>query len=408
LPWLPIIWQIILFSPVFIFLNNTVGKSRPNFRWAGMWIFYFGNWVGLQNNGSQPYGVFLAFATLAALSSFIVRQEDISRFARKTTAIAIVAAVAIGHLLSSFVAFALAAGAYVNHKRVSLIMLIAVALIIISWNMFGASGFLDQTLAYKLNSGLRLDEALLKGPIGSVTGSDAYAAVSRMKIVFSAILLAIAVAGGILALRSKSEKRTDYFVLCAAGMCVLVAGMVGGGYGGEIFNRFFLYLLPFVAYFGIKLLYRRNWAICLTIVIAGTMPLSFIAQHGNQTNDYLSNGYVNGVNFFADNTSDGWIEGVTPLGQTKNIEKYHTSLYPFKDLKWSGNELDLHERRTNPVLGDAPDYICLSNHDEANQTYRNNSPGLVSDLRGSLEKTTNADLVFSNGDMSMYIHEGIP
>jgi hypothetical protein len=51
IPWLPLIWQTLLFFPVFIFLKNTAGRINSNYSWAGMWVFYLGSWVGIQNNG---------------------------------------------------------------------------------------------------------------------------------------------------------------------------------------------------------------------------------------------------------------------------------------------------------------------------------------------------------------------
>ncbi len=406
LPWLPIIWQVLLFFPVFLFFKNTMGTERPNHLWAAMWLFYVANWVGVQNNGAQPFGVFMVFSLLAILTSWSVLKNGVLKFGYRLISVMILGTLAIVHLLASLVGLSVSAALYASKILPSPRLALVAAVLIVAWSMYGSMTYFEYKLPEFFGQGLRIDEAAQTGVTSPLSGNESHAAVSAVRIVTSGIFLALSVLGGLLAWKRKTISPTDTRVIIAIAIgCAFAAIVVGSGYRHELFERFYLFLLPCMAYFGAKLLHARLTTVAFTTLLIIALPLSFISQHGNQEMDYLSDGYLEGVHFFHDNTTHGWVDGDRPIGWMEGMERYWASS-SYEGLTWESNELVMKDRRWVYGAYDyTPDYICISNHDRAFQTYFNNLPDLVDEVEDKLDITTDTNRVFANPDFSLYIHE---
>lgn len=403
LPWLPIIWQLLFFFPVFIFFKNTIGKTHPNYCWAAMWIFYLGNWVGVQNNGAQPFGVLCVFSILALLSNSAVWRQNTTTLGHRFSIIIIFAASTIVHLLGSLVALAISVGIYVSRRMTSPKVLIIAALFIAAWSMYGAGTYFDHKLSDFIEQSFRMDEAFQQGIVNPVSGNESHAAVSKVRIIHSGLILALGILGGLLSFRLKRERYTDIFVLAITTACALTAVAIAIGYSHELFNRFFLFLLPCIAYFGVKLLHSRATAIVLGILLVITLPLAFISQHGNQTMDYLSTSYISGARFFHERTIEGWVDGDNPLGRMQNREKYNLP-EPYEELEWEDNTFTY----AKGAYDNLPHYICISAHDRAVDDFFRNEPIRLKDIEEAFQTTTNVNLAFANPQFSLYVHEARP
>lgn len=404
--WLPFIWQLVMFLPVFMFFRNTIGKASPNYCWAAMWVFYLGEWFETQNTGAQAFGVLSVFSILALLTMTPAWRQRAGTFGHRASAIILLGASVVTHLFGSMVSLGITATLQVS-KRVRFSNLAIVAgVVLVAWSLYCAVGYFESRLPAFLEQGLRLDVATEKGVLSPLSGSKAHSAVASVRIIFSGLLLAIAIVGALLTWKVRAWKvrgitYNDVTVLACGAGCVVAAAIVGAGYGHELYQRLLVYLLPVVAYFGVKWLRFRAPAVILCLLLLIALPLVFVARYGNQSIDYLSPGYVAGATVFQDSTTSGYVVAEMPFGRMEHREQYLIGGTSHEDLKWQDNELAIFGSRVDLI----PRYICISNHDSAKYAFFYSEPQLVNDVASSLNASTNVDLVYANPDLSLYVCE---
>ncbi len=404
IPWLPIIWQSLLFFPVFIFLKNTAGRINSNYVWAGMWIFYLGSWVGIQNNGPQVFGTFLAFSVLAILSSFGIWKQNTASLGHRMTAVIIIIAVATGHFLSSLVAFSTSAGSFVSKRLKTAGIPLFALLFIILWAIFGASVYSAGKLPGMLENILSVGQAIQSGISNPIASSESHAAVSAVRIIFSGLILFTAVIGGLVSFKIKNNRYLDISVLSISIANVILAAVIGSGYSHELLNRFFIYLLPALAYFSVKLLHYRFTLVVLSCLLIFCLPLSFISQYGNQAMDNLTKGDMSGTHFFNEYSINGLVESTGPLGLMQQSEKYHFLSYD--DLKNTGNQVSIPTAYWNIDHREyLTNYISISSRDKNYFEYYVNEPELLPKLQNLLEMTNYCNLTFINPSMRIYCYQ---
>ncbi|MDY6892251.1 MAG: hypothetical protein SVO26_00845, partial [Chloroflexota bacterium] len=361
--WLPFIWQFLIFFPLFIFFRNTIRNGKYNYCWAGIWLFYLGEWFSLFNTGAQGFGVFIVVSILAMLSRTSFWEHGVGAVEHRISSTTLFACSAITHLLGSLVGLATIAAIDVTKRLKVSYTTVMAAVFIAAWSIYGAWAYFQGSLPDLIEAAFRIDIATEVGVSGTVvSGSESHQAVAISRIVFCVFFLAMAVVGGFLGWRSKERSSTDTMVLAITIGYGITAFVVAAGYGVELYQRFFLFLLPAMAYFIVKLLYFRATAIILCILLVFALPWSFISQYGNQKIDYLTPAYLTGADFFHSNTTNGHVTGHSPIGRMQNYENY-TTWHTFERLRWEDNRL---------VYGDAeeryeisPHYIWISNHDRA-------------------------------------------
>lgn len=402
IPWLTPIWQFVMFFPLFMFFRNTIGKANPNYCWAAMWLFYLGNWFDTQDTGAQAFGVFFAFSILAFLTMTPSWQQRARTLGYRFSAIILFAVSAVAHLLGSFVGLATTAALYASKRVRSSNLVILAAVFIVAWSLYGAASFFNWELPIFVRQGLRIDVGTEKSVLNPLSGSEAHAAVAKVRIIFSGLFSAIAILGALLAWRLRKSRYNDITVLAIAVGCGFSAVGIGAGYTHELYQRFFVFFLPVIAYFGVKLLHLRATVVLLCLLLLLALPLAFVAKHGNQTMDYLSPGYFSGASFFQDNTSGGYIVGGSPLGSMKYYERYKPD-FSFDDLQWQDDKL-VPFGYGGP-FDVAPRYICISSHNRAMYSFYYNEPQLIDHIESSLNATVNCDLVYANRDLRLYVDE---
>lgn len=402
IPWLPFIWQCILSLPLFVFFRNTIGKDRANWCWAAMWLFYLACWHDTQNTGAQAFGVFYLFSLIALLTVSSTGKRTLRSTWHVFSAIVILAASAVAHLLGSVVTLAAATGLVASRRvRVPGLVLLGVLFIAV-WTLYGAMSYFEWRVPHFLEMGFRIDEATGAGILNPLSGDESHATVALTRILFSGLILGLAVLGGILGWRLKNNRFADVTVLAIVAGCGLAAIAVGAGYRHELYQRFFVFLLPALAYFGVKLLQTRPTTVILVLVLLVALPFVFVAKYGNQRIDHLSAGYRSGAAFFQEKTSGGCIVGEFPIGRMANYERYRflPSYEAYEDLQWEDGR---------PVLDIdcslAPQYVCISNHDRVELAYYWNKPGLIDDVEDSLNSAADFHMVYASPEMSLYVHE---
>jgi hypothetical protein len=404
LPWLPIIWQALLFFPVFIFLKNTISEFNPNYLWAGMWIFYLASWPGIQNNGPQPFGTFLAFSVLAILSSFEIWRKNVSSLGHRALIVIILLAVTTGHFLSSLVAFSTSMGSFVSRRLQSIAIPLFACLFIILWAVFGAGIYNTVKIPVMIDRALTVGQAIQSGISNQISSSESHSVVSLIRLVFSGMFLLIASIGGIIAFKFKRNRYLDISVLSVLIANGILAIIIGSGYSHELFNRFFIYFLPVLVYFSVKLLDFRFTAALLAILLIIGLPFSFVSQYGNQEMDYLSSANINGVYNFQQYTSHGEITGAGPAGLMRNAEAYHTS--SIDDIYNDNGDLDIKFRNwAGDPYAYLPHYVNFDNCFRARMDFYLNKPEVLLNLQKSLDTISHCNRIFSNPDMDLYLGE---
>ncbi len=401
--WVPFLWQCLMFFPAFLFFRNTIGRAGPNYCWAAMWLFYLGFWFETQNTGAQAFGVFLVFSVLAVLTMTRFWQRGASATGHRLSAIALYGGSAVAHLLGSFVALAVTGTLFVTRRMKSLNLLILAVLFVGAWSIYGAAVYFEWNLADFVTKALRLDEAAQRGVLNPLSGSAAHSAVAQVRVIFSGLFVLMTVAGALLTWRRKRIVYNDITVVAVAVGCGIAAVGVGGGYLHELFQRVFVFLLPVMAYFGVKLLQHRAGVVALCMLLVAAVPLCFVAKYGSQSMDYISRGYFAGAETFHEKTQGGYIVGGFPIGSVKYYERYGKAL-SYDDLVWEDGELERFGSLGSPDV--APRYVCISDHDRAMMDFYYNEPEAAGEIAGAMNGATNCSLVYANPNLVLYIREG--
>jgi hypothetical protein len=100
-----------------------------------------------------------------------------------------------------------------------------------------------------------------------------------------------------------------------------------------------------------------------------------------------------------DKTTEGNVSGGIGFVTLGYAERY-TRISPLGSLEWEGDLLT-SERLTEG----RPQYICLSQCDQALYEVNHNDPQFVPEMRSRLNNSASYNLIYANPDVSLYIHE---
>jgi hypothetical protein len=396
LPWIPFVWQVVLFLPIFVFFRNTIGKLRANCCWAATWVFYVGSWSTELDTGSHVFGIFFAFSMLAIMTMTPALKRRAMEPGRRIVTIILFVGAATSHLLGSLVSLGITTALCASKRVKPSTLAIFFAVLIAAWSIFGATDYFSTNTA-RAAKGLFRFQVVTETTVGQTqAGNPSHTAVVQVRMITAVLFGAIAVAGGLLSWKQRHDAHTDITVAAIAVGCSFFMLILGTVYGTTLFQRILLFLMPAIAYFAVKLLHTRITAALLGVVMLLALPLSFISTYGNQAADYISPAYLTGANFFQDHTDHGFVTGALPIGRMKYQEAYTFKVYD-TGLKW-------HDHRLFS-LGSFPHYICVSSNERADYTFLWNDPDFVDELKSQLEVTTNCNAVYANPDMTLYVSE---
>ncbi|MFC1979437.1 hypothetical protein ACFLVS_00975 [Chloroflexota bacterium] len=225
-------------------------------------------------------------------------------------------------------------------------------------------------------------------------GSESHIAVVKVRILHSAIFALIGIAGAIFVLLFR--RKSDTAAILAMSLTPLILLPISGHYGEELLQRVYLFSLPFMAYFGAMLLDVRSklpWLIlCFLLIIA--IPTQVISHYGNQAFDYFPAGRVAGLKFFDNNTTHGYVTGVSPSGRTSNFRQYKSLHYT--SLKWKKNELYTEAQEEMPY------YIAISNQDRAWYGWFWGNEQFINEVEQLLDNAVNCGLIYRNPVFNLY------
>lgn len=303
----PFIFLLALALPVYLFLRNTLSSERINYCWAGVWLFSIGGWVGSTHLYAFTLGYFLLLVILAVLSRSSFGQQGVETASQRLTLILLLASITITHLLGSIFAFGALIANSVTKRVKPYILILLAAVILLTWTFNGAISLTEMNLPGFVHAFFQIDKLWAAG----VTDRFSYgiAAPERqivlwIRIISSALLGAIALAGFIFGRWVEKHDNNDKIPLAITVFFVLIMfSMVA--YGGEVLMRVLCYSLPLIAYFGVKLLYRKATASILCIFLLLLLPSYFISRYGNLYPTYESPLETTGFHFLFDHSNGG-------------------------------------------------------------------------------------------------------
>lgn len=406
------VMMLLYLPPLYVFLRNVLGESRPNFCWAGLWVFSLVSWVPEGYFSPQGIAFFLFLIMLALMTTSGFWKKN-PRWLPLTISVVVVgAALVVTHLLTSALAIGtLIVAAAAKRSLRAVPAIVAVVALAALWNVV-ATGRVGEELARKPllstpSTAISRDTTSAPDTASSAKagfldfdvrsmverqvldpasrGSQSHVDVARVRVVFSALVAMLAVVGTIYLL-VKRERGTAILLIAIAAVPFLLLPLGSRIYITAYTTRMYFLLTPVVACAAIlPLMMRKRLAVPLFWVICTlAIPLTMIAQYGNQAIDRWSPSYIDGRNY------------VSPM-QTN-------SKYRFVGL----DQVAINEDQV--VLDAEPAakgyYFPISRRDDAVHAFLYNRPEFVDGVQTWLDVSGEHNRIYVNPDYSLYLSYG--
>jgi hypothetical protein len=399
---MPFAWQFLYLIPLYSFLKNTLVNERINYAWAGLLIFYLGNWVGQSYIGPQSlaYLLFLIMLSLLSKSS----KEGVAYKPSISIIISIIlGSLTIIHPLTSLVVVAVLFALHITKRIKSNVLVMPGTTFFMVWMLYGASAFFSGNLRFFIYDIFRIDEFLKVGFLERMTGNESHQAVVNIRILASVILFSVAFIGMLVSHKIKKSEHMDKTILSMV-FGILIIPFFMGARLHELPERTLFFVLPIIAYFGKKLLSLKITFYALVILLLFLFPLHIVSHYGNQVVDYWSPADVAGLYFFHDHTSSGYVAGVIPpsRGLPGIGQPFGWFRYPEQYIG-----INLHKLEIGNIIKykDYPIYIPTGRRDKAMYDFKYNALESYRLILNILNNVPNSNLIYSNPDISIYIIE---
>ena len=421
----PFFWQLVYFPVIYVFLKNTIGRDKSHYIWCGIWLFYLAEWLGFSGLSPQTFGWFFFLLLLALLS--ISWRQRLESASHQTSMILTSAGLILSHWLSSVFAFA-GVALLLLRKKIKLSMVILLATGIAVWTIYGASIFFHNNIGDFLNHAFRIDEVWKLGLVSRIASPNpSHDLLDKVRSWYTLAFLGMGVLGFFLGLANKKNKGEDRTIFLVAIGVIIAALTVAFSYRHEIIDKTYLFCIPLIAYFGVKLLKHRITAALMCLVILVLPPAYMFGHYGNALSDYTSPSNIQGMQFFNDKGATygsltGNYNNWGYLSYTEWLRTYYD--YPPEGFILTDSFID-HPDQYEGILyeklefkdtalisgnesGDYPHYITVSRHDKAYYYWVWNRLTVIDEVEASLNNSVNCDLVYTNRDMQLYVAENGP
>lgn len=376
------------------FLKRFLGPGKVNYCWAGIWILVLANWGGNNYLGAQPYALLLLMLLLFVFIVTARQPQGSTVLGYRISMILLIATLVTTHLLTYLVSLAMVAALTILYrKRISFNLVIIAAVLGAAWTLYQTPAILNQYLPQFADRAFNIWVILGDlfgnvGETGGIVGSASHRAVASLRILFSGMFVVITIIGFMMGLRSRENRTIDYAFI-AIGLGAILGG-VSGLYPQEMVQRTWYFMLPVVAYFGVKLLNRRVTATLLILLLVAALPLHFIAHYGNQASDYRTPSHIAGY---------AWRDIV--------IEKSPRDEALFRHLDLKGDLLLFsNEDSTWSRFPTEDHYFPISQRMVDYYDFQRDQPDLVDKVWTWARNSDFYDSIYSNPEYNLYIHYG--
>jgi len=387
----PFVLHLIMLPVLFwLFKLPALNIQAPNAWYLGGAFYLLANFINQDYFCPQSMTYFL-------LSVFITLLVDRSRWLTglnralgyKVSAILIIIALALSHILSSLVALGfLMVFSLFDRKRFVNLVLLGI-IVVIAWNIYGADVYF-QAHFKNITENLAVAQKTWNYNVENrVNGSAEHVIVNKIRIVYAASMILCGFVGFLLAIK-RVERKLLLDLIKVSGVSVCVAGSFI--YGGESFMRAYLFLLLPLGFFCLSYGQHRKLLIPLCIFCMLAAPFKLIAHYGNEHVDYISPGTIRGADFLSIHASEGYAVGYYGiLGNTKYTENF-ISL-----------DLELFDVENLPEKKQGENYYLGLGRRERNywQIFYDEA-SYIDSLDSKLRKDKRYILFYSNGDINLY------
>ncbi len=406
----PFLFQFLLLLPLYLLLRNTLGEYRNNYHWAAAWLFYLANWVGQCIMSAQAIGFLLALFMFAILTK-PNWQRGANALSYRLIIIILLVTIIVTHTIASAAVFLIIVALFAARRIEGVTLPILALVFIASWAIYVAVFFFNEHVPALLMGIVRLDTLFAGSVAAGVSGSASHGAIVNIRILTSLMFLGIAFAGYLLSWKTKRSITADKTVLAMAIGALFLVMILGASIGPEALQRFWLFILVPVAYFGVRLLNFKISAAILVILLLIAVPLRIISHLGNEAVLHVSPAYVASSQFIHERATSGHRIGTIYTRFGKNLGGYG---FYFDELEWRDNKLVLYSGYRDQGLGweidnvlpeGEPFYIFIGEWDKGYSDFNLNEPYFVDDVQDALDNTVNCNLIYSNLGQALYVSE---
>jgi hypothetical protein len=319
----------------------------------------------------------------------------------------LVAGMATVHFLSALATLGVLVGLQMIRMKYGRLLLLGVTTVFVAWTVFWAWPMLSSRLGWVVVRIFDVSRLVREGLVERiVAGSGDQHFANLARVTLSSMFI---IAAGIGVMRSMIQRDMDKdatAMLSAVGAIGLLTVIIGAAYGHELFQRMFVFALPFLGYFVGRLVAGTSTyrAILVASAMAFMLPLHLIAHYGNERVDYMSNAQVYGLRFFHSRTDGGRVLTVAPYGLYTNPEAYTVtmleSVYDKPTFVPEFQRKDLRDYLSSNALGQMC-YVQIGVLEHRWMAYRYNDAEFVKRLVQTVEDSSNE--IYANGDLSLYV-----
>lgn len=291
--WAPVGFNLLFLGPLVLILRAITVDRR--LMWLTCWVFLLSNWINQDYLAPQALAFFFYLVLVAMLLRWFPAQEEGAAGAlhpdRAVLLLVIVLIYAVtvaSHQLTPFAAL-LAVCLLVAIRRCSARRLpLLMALLAVSWLLFMAVPYLKGHVADLTSEVGNVSGAVGRNVAERVQGSPGHLLVVRTRLLSTAALWGLAVAGAFLQWRRR-QLDIRIVVLAVTPFPLLIAQP----YGGEMLLRVYLFSLPFASFLAAAALLPRQgrtwWS---TPVLAGILTVMLaaflVSRYGNERMDQFT------------------------------------------------------------------------------------------------------------------------
>ncbi len=387
----PFVIQFILLIPVYFLFRTVINGNQV---WAAIWLVYYFNWTG--QTIYSPQGItYILFLTFIGFLNCTHNNTVSSRIQHVVYFVALV----ITHLLTAIASLfiMLTTISFTKEKKQGLSILILSTIILITWSTYQTTEFFNNSITSFLEHVFKFDFIQNTSLTSGVKGSIGHQVTALIRVLFTTILGIIGITGSFLSIKRR-DLQDRFFVAILAGVVLMLPF---GFYQYEFIERIFLFMLPVLAFFGIKFLRTKILGIILIMILIVSIPFSVIAFYGNQAIDNVSINQRAYWNFLRDKTVSGSLlgGGIPPGGWTMGYKDRY--LIQFGVLTNMSKEFNI------PLTGwqtnSMPNYLAISNFEQAYLANIQNNTESVSKTNDLLCESHEYNFIYENNEVSAYV-----
>lgn len=325
--WAPVFFNLLYLGPLVMIFRAATGDQR--LVWLSAWFFCIANWIGQDSFSPQGLSYFLYLVILAILLRWFTdglraetpagaawahaQNEDAvqspslgaaepglapaQRVALIGLVLAVFAALVPMHQLTAFAVFACVAVLVAVGRSTSQALPVLMAVLIGAWISFPALTHVVDHLDELIGQAGSLAGSVEQTIGGRARGSSDHQVIVHLRLAMTAVFWLLAVFG---VLRAVRKGRRD-LTLAVVGVATLPF-LCFQPQGGELLLRFYVFSLPFVAFFVASVFYPvrsvvfterdlvRSWRATRVLLLASVALAVgfFFVRYGNERMDHFT------------------------------------------------------------------------------------------------------------------------